>query len=359
MNTERVEKILDNRLSTVGGSLLVMPLLLLLILFGTISFSGVSQQDNVIEKILTPPLRPQQMQAEFSDVFASQSFESALPEFEADLARHQNDLTPEMIDQVVEIRPTSTLPGMQVDLDEAPQTVGRQQEEQPSVEVGNQGLYDRSADVVAQQTNNEELAVVNRGTTPGGSQREGTIEPTGGQVVLPGDGSERVTAEMLASGNGLQDAVMVRRGGSSTTSGLGIERPVSEEKGSLTGWILRNQAPLRPAIQNALGYSALKEDLTSTGHVLDEEGNLYKLFFLYRTENNLLRILVVTDRTAYRIDLPDFYLEANHVQKGEVSFDGGDGGIIEVSLAAVPTIPGEVPGIFEIVLQWLEIKKRD
>jgi len=359
MNTERIEKILDNRLSSVGGSLLVMPVLLMVVLFGTISFSGVRHQDNVIEKILTPPLRPQPMQAEFTDAFESQTYEPLLPEFEADLEQQEDDLLPEMVEQEYEIISTSRPEQLDVSLDESTQTASQWSEEQPAIDVENQGLYDRSANVAAQQSRSDNLAVLNRGSIPGSKQTEQADESVGGQIDFSDGGSERISPEMLASGNGLQDAVVVRRGATTGTKGMGIEQPVSAEKENLARWILRNQAPLRPAVQTALGYSTLKEDLTSTGQVLDEEGNLYKLFFLYRYENNLLRILVVTDQVAYRIDLPDFYLEANHVQKGEVFFGSAEEGIIEVSLAAVPMIPTEVPGIFEIVLQWLEIKRRD
>ncbi len=356
MNSQRVEKILDNRFSSVGGSLLVMPVLLVFVLFGTITFTAVRQPDRVIAKILQPPPPEPQLQAEFS--MMENSFESVLPEFEMDFDDFQRELQPEtMADEPIVT--TSVGQTMALELEAAgarPQYQG----DTPAIEVENPGLYDPSTQVAAQQAEQSGLTVLNRAAGPGSRRHDENDLPAGGQVAYAGDGADRVTDSMLAGAQQMGDAVVVRRGASATTSGVGIEKPISEEKENLARWILRNETPLRPAIQNALEYSALKDDLTSVGQVVDDRGTLYSLFFLYRHENNLLRILVVVGQTAYRIDLPDFYLDAKHVQQGEVFRDrAAEGGIIEVSLAAVPAIPDEVPGIFEIVLQWLEIKRRD
>ncbi len=113
-------------------------------------------------------------------------------------------------------------------------------------------------------------------------------------------------------------------------------------------------------MQEALGFSREKADRTAAGSVVDAGGRLYQLFFLHRTGNNLLRILVVSEGRAWRIDLPDFYLEANHVKVGHaVRGPGEPGPIIEVSLESVDEVPAEVPGVFDLVLQWLDIKGKE
>ncbi len=199
------------------------------------------------------------------------------------------------------------------------------------------------------------------GTGPAQPAKVDAAKDQPGGAVLGQDKSGDIQAD-----EGVEQAVVINRSQRLTGQDVGLSKPASQEKMDLTGWILGHPRSLPPTVAEALGYNLQKADHTSTGSVVDETGKLYQFYFLHRVQNNLLRILVVLGNQAYLIDLPDFYLEANHVKAGRV-FRGpppaddafAPGPVVEVALESVSEIPAEVPGMFQLVLDWLEIKGQE
>ena len=360
VDRQMLERVLDNRATAWAGPAAAVPVLLAIIFFGTITFRVAQQRATFIEKILTPPRVERQEKLDFvEDLPSTRLTDSfAAPEEQPE---ERLEIPAPAVDDAPEIQPARDLDQADVAMSEMPDQQPRRDATSPTVEVPGSVLVDPQPRTLPARSH-DESATLKRAATrrPSDGGGAAALAATGGGATTGPDRSGDITAEP-----GFDAPVVVRRGAGADDPGAGIARPASQEKLDLTGWILRNPAPLRPAIQEALGYSRLKADRTSIGSVVDQDGTLYQLFFLHRTENNLLRILVVVDDRAYRIDLPDFFLEANHVKTGAVSrgappadsFDPGP--IIEVSLESVDAIPAEVPEIFQLVLGWLDIKGQE
>ena len=361
-NRQLLERVLDNRASAWAGPGAALPLVLAIILLGTITFRVGKQTAPIIEKILTPPqVRPQE-KIEFEEAAPERKFDNVFQEFSQDQTERFSIPDPTADLNVPEIETVTRIDETDVAMSEMPDQQAKWEATSPTVEVPGSVLVDPSTKTLPTRDTTGEEAALRRASTrqTTGDGVAATLAADGAGANLGQDKSGDVTPVA-----GLDAPVVVRRSASAPGPAVGISEPASAEKQSLTGWILRNPSPLRPAVQEALGYSSLKADRTSVGSVVDESGTLYQFYFLHRTENNLLRILVVVDDQAYRIDLPDFFLEANHVKTGYVSRglapadSFAPGPIIEVSLEAVSAIPAEVPEVFDLVLRWLEIKGQE
>lgn len=363
MDRQTLEKLLDSKAFSYAGSALLLPVLLAIIFLGSITYRVGQQTAPIIEKILTPPQVEPQEQPDFEDVAVGEDFETKFEEFEA----NEVDLfeIPDLAqaEDVPEIVPVRVRDHTEVAMSETPRRQPSYQVDPPDVDVSASVLGDPSAALVNRRQTEELEATLRRGGSAPANPRGGdaAAEWPGG-AVLGQDKSGDIGTEP-----GPEQAVVItrsNRGGGGQS--VGLEKPAGAEKVSLTKWILGNARALPPAVAEALDYSRAKKDRTSSGSAVDEQGRLYQFFFLHRIENNLLRILVVQDDRAYRIDLPDFYLEANHVQAGRV-YRGGppeddpfaNGPVIEVALESVTAIPDEVPGMFALVLNWLEIKENE
>ncbi len=362
LSKDTMERILDNKASSWVGSMAVLPLLLAIILLGTITYNIAPQTAPFIEKILTPPVVEKEEEISFDDMAASATpFETTFQEFES------NELElftiPEPTQDIPEIEPVREPVNTEIAMSETPDASAAIKNDTPTVDLPGVALNDPSSQVV-DRSENDDLDASMRTATSGGPIQPATdsaAENQPGGAALGKDKSGDIEA-----GDSEQQAVVINRSQRQAGEGVGLNKPASQEKLDLTGWILGHPRTLPPAVAEALDFSRQKADRTSTGSVVDENGKLYEFYFLHRTQNNLLRILVVLGNQAFRIDLPDFYLEANHVKAGRV-FRGpppeddpfAPGGVIEVALESVSAIPAEVPDMFQLVLDWLEIKGQE
>jgi hypothetical protein len=362
-NKKKLEKILNSKVSSYAGSLLMLPILLAVFLLGSLSYTVGNQSAPIIERILTPPKVQKKEEIKFEDMVPDNAeFQTSFEEFQ------QNEVAlftvPGAVEteEVPDIKPPQSHMKTEVELSEAPDESEAWEFEEPTVEVPGSALND-PMDKITNEKQTEELDASLRrtgGTGPTQSaDQPGTEQPDG--TMLGKDQSGDIKTDSSAG-----QVVVINRGQRQAGDGVGMSKPASKEKTDLTGWILGHPHSLPPAVAEALGYNRQKADRTSIGSVVDENGKLYQFFFLHRMQNNLLRILVVLGNQAYHIDLPDFYLEANHVKAGRV-FRGqspeddpfAPGAVIEVALESVDEIPAEVPNMFQLVLDWLEIKGQE
>ncbi len=363
INRQFVEKVLDNKATSYAGAMLILPFLLAVILLGTISYTVGKQTAPLIEKILTPPKVVQQEEVSFEDLAPEMdNFQTNFEEFKQNEVELFSIPDAAEADNIPEIEPVRDRVKTEVAMSETPDGQAWESDT-PNVDLPAATLRDPSVQMTTRD-DSEDLDATMRhaaGAAP-------VVSPTGqgaadqpGGAALGKDKSGDVEAD-----EGLEKTVVINRGQRNAGEGAGLNKPASQEKRDLTGWILGHPRSLPPAVAEALDYSRQKADRTSTGSAVDENGKLYQFYFLHRTQNNLLRILVVLGSQAYRIDLPDFYLEANHVKAGRV-FRGpapdddpfAPGPVIEVALESVSSIPGEVPDMFQLVLDWLEIKGQE
>ena len=336
--------------------------MLAIILLGTITFRVGKHTAPIIEKILTPPQARPQEKIEFEEAAPGRKFDNVFQEFSQDQTERFAVPEPTADVDEPEIETVTRVDETDVAMSEMPDQQAEWETTSPTVEVPGSVLVDPSTKTLPTGDTTDPEAALRQVSTrrDAGDGAAATLAADGAGAAIGQDKSGDVTPAA-----GFDEPVVVRRSAAGGGPAVGISEPASAEKQSLTGWILRNPSPLRPAVQEALGYSSLKADRTSVGSVMDESGTLYQFYFLHRIENNLLRILVVVDDRAYRIDLPDFFLEANHVTTGYVSRGQAPadsfapGPIIEVSLEAVSAIPAEVPEVFDLVLRWLEIKGQE
>ncbi len=363
-NIQLLEKMLDSKASSYAGAMLTLPILLAILLLGSITYTVGRQTAPIIEKILTPPVVQPQEEVSFEDMATdSETFQANFEEFdqiEAELFSIPSGAESEDMPQVEPVRQPEV--DTEVAMSETPDGSAYQYDA-PTVDVPAAALSDPSVQMTTRDETDDVDATMRHaaGAAPAvaGADQNAADQPGG--AALGKDKSGDVTAN-----DGFDEAVVINRSERNAGVGAGLNKPASQEKMDLTGWILGHPRALPLAVAEALDYSAQKIDRTSTGSVVDETGKMYQFYFLHRTQNNLLRILVVLGNQAYRIDLPDFYLEANHVKAGRV-FRGpppeddpfAPGSIIEVALESVSSIPTEVPDMFQLVLDWLEIKGQE
>jgi len=161
-----------------------------------------------------------------------------------------------------------------------------------------------------------------------------------------------------AAGNGFGggDIKVVNFGGGGNVSGGIICRRMTAQKQGFADWILKNPCDLSQVVRNSLQFD-LNKDHTAKNHIQDETGATYLMYFLYRPQTNLFRVLVVKGTEAFQIDMPFVDSEAEYVQTGEVSFTQTDGQqtIYMISLQPVEKVTQEVHEIMDYVLRWLEI----
>ena len=357
-----MEKILDNKASSWAAAASVVPIILAIMFLGTITYKIGQQTAPIIEKMLTPPIVESVEQAKFEAMQApNEQFQTSVEEFE------KNEVVlfelPNVTDDIPEIEPVRSRDNTEVAMSETPNNKAAWDFDDPAADVPGSILKDSSAQQVTRDASQDLDASLRR---PGGS---GSAPPTKddaasdqpGGAVLGQDKSGDISAD-----EGVGQAVVINRSERLAGQGSSLNKPASKEKHDLTQWILGHPHALPLAVSEALNFNAQKADRTSIGSVVDETGKLYEFYFLHRVQNNLLRILVVSGNQAYRIDLPDFYLEANHVKAGRV-FRGqppaddpfAPGAVIEVALESVTEIPAEVPDMFQLVLDWLEIKGQE
>jgi len=362
-NMQFLEKVLDSKASSYAGSLLILPMLLAVILLGTITYTVGRQTAPIIEKILTPPVVQPQEQVDFEDLApVNEEFQSSFEEFE------QNEVVLFSIpdaaeaENIPEIEPVRDQVKTEVAMSETPNGEAWKHDD-PTVDVQAAALSDPSVQMTNRNETEDLDATMRQAASTAPTQNSEDHSSSGqpGGAALGKDKSGEITADQ-----GVEKTVVITRSQRNTGDGVGLNKPASQEKLDLSGWILGHPRALPPAVAEALDFNRQKADRTSSGSVVDETGKLYQFYFLHRTQNNLLRILVVLGNQAYRIDLPDFYLEANHVKAGRV-FRGNPpeddpfapGPVIEVALESVSTIPTEVPDMFQLVLDWLEIKGQE
>ncbi len=358
-----MEKILDNRASSWVGAAAVVPFMLAIILLGTITYTVGKQSAPIIQKMLTPPKAEVEDQASFEDMETApnEQFQTSFEEFE------KNELElfeiPDATEDIPEIEPVRAPVNTEVAMSAAPNNQAVWETQDLAAAVPGVALNDPSAQATTRNDVPDVDATLRRA---GGS---GPVQPVSVDVAVQQAGGAALGEDKsgdVSDSPGIEQVVVINRSERIAGQGAGLTQPASQEKLDLTGWILGHPQSLPPAVAEALDYSAQKSDRTSTGQVVDENGKLYEFFFLHRVQNNLLRILVVLGNQAYRIDLPDFYLEANHVRSGRV-FRGpapaddpfAPGQVIEVALESVSEIPAEVPDMFQLVLDWLEIKGQE
>lgn len=362
IDRDRLERVLSNRGSAWAMWAAVLPLLLLILLLGRVTYEVGRVSAPIITKMLTPPVVERAEQMDFDTATPTADFSSFAGDFAVDLA--EDFAMPTLADDL----PAPEAPVEKVQAPDVAMNETVFQEDAFSFDneafAATDAFMDTpSAAVGGDEAADDPAALLRAGrekpaATTGGSGRAAAV----GSAAGAGDKSGAVGGE---PGLGQAVALSARPGGGGTGgTGAGVSRPASGEKLNLIGWILKNQTALRPAVQEALGFSREKADRTAAGSAVDPDGNLYQFFFLHRTENNLLRILVVQGARAWRIDLPDFYLEANHVQAGRAvrgpkAADGSPGPIIEVALESVDAVPAEVPEVFDLVLQWLDVKGKE
>ncbi|HPF70887.1 MAG TPA: hypothetical protein PLQ13_09470 [Candidatus Krumholzibacteria bacterium] len=361
-NRERLERVLSNRGSAWAMGAAVLPVLALVLLLGRITYEVGRVSAPLITKMLTPPVVQVRETFDFASTAPTASFSSFAGDFAVDLKEQFT------VPSVAEDVPAPETPAVKVEAPDVAMNETVFQEDGFSFDSEAFAAPDAFADVKEKATGGDDAGGKSAALLRAGRERTTTAAAGTGRTAAAtgaagaGDKSGAVGAEP-----GLGQAVTLAArpaGGGTGGSGAGVNRPASGEKADLIGWILKNQAGLRPAVQEALGFSAQKSDRTAAGSAVDQDGRLYQFFFLHRTENNLLRILVVQGGRAWRIDLPDFYLEANHVQagravRGPAGAGGEPGPIIEVALESVDAVPREVPQMFDLVLQWLDVKGKE
>ena len=358
-----MEKLLDNKMTTYAGAAAVVPILLAIMFLGTITYTVGKQTAPIIQKMLTPPKVEVVEQINFDDMESgtSEPFETTFDELEQDDAVFFE--VPDATADIPEIEAVREPVNTEVAMSETPNNQPATDVEKSEPEIPGAVLNDPSVQTITRDNTPDVDATMR---SAGGT---GPVQPTSddaskklvGGVALGQDKSGDITEAPAA-----EQAVVINRSERIAGQGVGVNKPASKEKISLTNWILGNPRSLPLSVAMALDYNAQKKDRTSTGSVVDENGKLYEFYFLHRVQNNLLRILVVLGNQAYLIDLPDFYLEANHVKAGRV-FRGpppeddpfAPGSVIEVALESVSEIPAEVPDMFQLVLDWLEIKGQE
>jgi len=362
-NLQLLEKVLDSKASSYAGSLLMLPLLLAVILLGSISYTVGKQTAPIIEKILTPPVVQPREELEFEDMApVSDEFQTSFEEFEQNEVELFSVPSADEAEDMPEIELVRDPVKTEVAMSETPDAEAYQNDA-PTVDVPAATLRDPSTEMTSRNETEDLDATMRRAaaTAPGSVANDQAASEQPGGATLGKDKSGEISDDP-----GVEKTVVITRSQRNEGEGVGLNKPASQEKMDLTGWILGHPRALPPAVAEALNFSRQKADRTSTGSVVDENGKMYQFFFLHRTQNNLLRILVVLGNQAYRIDLPDFYLEANHVKAGRV-FRGpppeddpfAPGSVIEVALESVSAIPAEVPDMFQLVLDWLEIKGQE
>lgn len=358
LDRDRLERVLNHRGSAWIMWAAVLPLLLVVLLLGRITYEVGRQTAPVITKMLTPPATRRAERLDFAAAVPTAAASSFAGDFAVDL-KERFPLPAVADDLPAPETPTVKVEAPQVSINEsafATEAFAFDSEAFADPGAALLGAADAAVGGNEPQADGGALrrAGKERQTADGRTGR--TLSMVGAMVA--GDKSGAAGGEP-----GLGEAVQLAARPAGGGSGAGLDRPAGREKTNLAGWILQNQTALRPAVQEALGYSAEKADRTAAGSAVDAGGRLYQFFFLHRTENNLLRILVVCEGRAWRIDLPDFYLEANHVKAGHAArgrtANGGTAPIIEVALESVDAIPAEVPQVFDLVLQWLDIKGKE
>ena len=361
LDRDRLERVLSRRGSAWIVWAAVLPLLLAVLLLGRITYEVGRQTAPVITKMLTPPVVRRAERLDFAATMPTATRSGFAGDFAVDL-KEQFSL-PAIADDL----PAPETPAVKV---EAPQVSINEAafandafafDSEAFADPGAALLGSADATVGADEPQADGAALLRAG-----KERKSADGRTGRTLAMVGAMVSGDRSGTTAGEPGLGEAVQLAArpaGGGTGGSGAGLDRPAGREKTNLAGWILQNQTALRPAVQEALGYSGEKADRTAAGSAVDADGRLYQFFFLHRTENNLLRILVVCEGRAWRIDLPDFYLEANHVKAGRAARGGTTAGgtapIIEVALESVDAIPAEVPQVFDLVLQWLDIKGKE
>lgn len=362
-NMQLLEKMLDSKASSYAGSLLILPILLAVILLGSISYTVGKQTAPIIERILTPPTVQPQEEITFDDMApVSEEFQTSFEEFEQNEAELFTIPNATEADDVPEIELVREPVKTDVAMSETPNNEAYTYDN-PTVDVPAAALSDPSVQMKTRSETEDLDATMRHAASkaPGATAGQENASTQPGGAALGKDKSGDIQSDP-----GVEKTVVISRSQRNEGEGVGLNKPASQEKLDLTGWILGHPRALPPAVAEALDFSRQKADRTSTGSVVDETGKMYQFFFLHRTQNNLLRILVVLGNQAFRIDLPDFYLEANHVKAGRV-FRGpppaddpfAPGSVIEVALESVMEIPAEVPDMFQLVLDWLEIKGQE
>ena len=357
IDPQRLERILSHKVSSYAGAVMVMPLLLAVIAFGTITFRAERYQTPEIARILSPPIQTPPEQFDFSrtdlPVPQEMDFDAFADELQDRRDQQPRPLDTAAIDLPAERGRESTAPPKQtIDVDVVPDAATESGTEYDGSAGYDAGLSDPTGEMAAAGAAGSSAQLRHAGRTELRGQAGGAAPSEASEFGSDDSGG------ISSVGDG-ELPVVVSRQEVDRQQGIGVVTPASEEKRRLTRWIDSHPSPLRPAIQQALNYDAMKRDRTAAGVMQAPDGTVYTMYFLHRTENDLLRILLVTGESAYRIDLPDLYLEANHVQRGGVGYaeSGPDSAaIIEVSLAAVPQVPAEVPQLFALVLGWLETK---
>lgn len=344
-----LERMLESRLSPWAGTAVVTPLLVLLILFGSLPHLQaivLDQADRILPDFLMPPPEPD-----------AELFEKSLLVESADL----EELT--KIDDDIEL-PEDNI-GTPLFETEEPKTFTRTTRLDPrvrSLTVDPERITTNREEVedvpMAAKTPsaNKDWVLPGSPSTPGGSVNTDEVfrGPSTDEDGAPGIG--------LRDGRGVGPVSVVRVPGGDGSIGrssvdLGEGASVTGEKPRIAEWILENQGPLPSVMSDKLAFDPVKD--VSAVQRVEAQDALYDLFLVYRRESNLLRILVVRGDDVFVFSLPGFEIRARYIQVGSAEWTSGLDRVVEVSLRSVDTIPEEATRIFAVVLRWLDIVKSE
>lgn len=186
-----------------------------------------------------------------------------------------------------------------------------------------------------------------------------------------GGGGQGVPSETVSNSNGVGGNLNIDGGGSgavviSTGSGsmfaghggvAGMGKRLSENN-AMSQWILNNQSELPPVVRQQLKYEPGKDVTAKSVAVYDVAA--YNLYFLFRKDDNLLRVLVITGEEAMQFDLPQFDTKNWNVQNGyAVWSDIGTNDDLRypliVNVSPVSSITDREKTVMGIILEWLKV----
>ena len=353
-------RLLENPASSFSMSLPLIAILLFVVIFGKVT-CDVKEYTRALQKYVD--LEPEVEQLNL-DEFATEDEIAEAAQLEEDKYLEESMAAPET--ELPEDLPTPEIAPLLTDLDqrlEVRQIVVDQEAldnaafaELPT-EDRNRTADTATSHVRSSQNTMQVADVDAAGVSPDAGIGTEPVPASGAGVSGPGDrGIATDGAGSALSISTLGDGLGV------AGDGIGIGQKMSDSEAAFRRWILKNLRPLPPPVRRALDFDPDKDKTAKD--IVEYDGDYYELFFLYREDENLLRFIVLRDRTAFYYALPGFVLETTWVQKGSVMYgvpraEGVRPDPIEISLRPVDTITEELDTIMRIVLSWLEIANDD
>ncbi|MFO7653006.1 MAG: hypothetical protein R6X25_04205 [Candidatus Krumholzibacteriia bacterium] len=370
IDPDRLESLLSRRAVSYAAAGLVVPLIGLIMATGTIEVRAARRSAPEIQRLLAPHSRAEAPRAVFAPSAVAPAEQLDLEAFAEDRrrAREAEEVAPDdRTEPQAGPTPAPSAPEPRLRLDESARSlepVGRAHDglADPSVTEA-MGLLarDREAGRVAMgpEGSGRGIPELRRGAAGAGGAGGTGVRPGG----IPDAGDAGTTAGRSGQGaptGGDRAAAPGVVRAAPPVFAAEAEGNLASEKRALIDWIAANQAPLPLAVAVALEEDRVKFDRTAVTAFADSSGAIWRAFLLHRSEKDLVRLLLVRDDRAWRLDLPERELAADHVQAGRVVLAGyggdpapSDAPIIEVSLAAVTRVPRPARDGLSLVRGWI------